>query len=110
MTNEILKDEQLTDAQLDSVAGGSYNQSYNEMMFLSQNMGINFYPNDRDASVNKLGGLYQHAGIRFVAHNKDNHPNEYYNAVTGESIAPGVAFQHLVNTINAYRAQGVVVN
>ena len=109
MANEILKDEQITDTQLDEVAGGSYQQSYNEMMALTQ-MGINFFPNDRDASVNKLGGLYQHAGIKFVAHNKDDHPNEYYNAVTGEKIAPGVAFQHLVNTINAYRAQGVVVN
>ena len=110
MTNEILKDEQLNDAQLDEVAGGSYNQSYDQMVFLSQNMGINFFPNDRDASVNKLGGLYQHAGIRFVAHNSDNKPNEYYNAVTGQPIEAGQAFQHLVNTINAYRAQGVVVN
>lgn len=102
--NEILKDE-----QLDEVAGGSYNQSYNEMMALTQ-IGINFFPNDRDASVNKLGGLYQHAGIRFVAHNSDDKPNEYYNAVTNEPLAPGVAFQHLVNTINAYRAQGVIIN
>ena len=109
MANEILKYEILNDEHLDEVAGGSYGQSYNEMMALTQ-MGINFYPNDRDASVNKLGGLYQQAGIRFVAHNKDNHPNEYYNAVTGEAIAPGAAFQHLVNTINAYRAQGVIVN
>ena len=110
MTDEIFKDEQLTDSELDNVAGGTYQQSYDQMMFLSQQMGINFFPNDRDASVNKLGGLYQHAGIKFVAHNKDNHPNEYYNAVTGEKIEEGPAFQHLVNTINAYRAKGVVVN
>lgn len=110
MTDEILKDEQLTDAQLDEVAGGTYQQSYDQMMFLSQRMGIGFFPNDPDASVNKLGGLYQHAGIKFVAHNKPNHPNEYYNAVTGEKIEAGPAFQHLVNTINTLRAQGVVVN
>lgn len=110
MADEILKDELINDAQLDEVAGGSYQQSYNQMMFLSQQMGINFFPNDRDASVNKLGGLYQHAGIKFVAHNKDDHPNEYYNAVTGEKIEAGPAFQHLVNTINTLRAQGVVIN
>ena len=110
MADELLKDEQLTDSELDEVAGGSYQQSYDQMIFLNQQMGINFYPNDRDASVNKLGGLYQHAGIKFVAHNKENHPNEYYNAVTGESLSSGVAFQHLVNTINTLRAQGVIIN
>jgi len=110
MADEIFKDEQLTDSELDNVAGGTYQQSYDQMMFLSQQMGINFFPNDRDASVNKLGGLYQHAGIKFVAHNSDKKSNEYYNAVTGEKIEAGPAFQHLVNTINTLRAQGVVIN
>ena len=106
---KILNNEIITDEQLDSVSGGSYDQSYSQMMFLTQ-MGISFFPNDKDASVNKLGGLYQHAGIRFEAHNDKDHANKYFNAATGESIESGAAFTHLVNTINAYRARGVIVN
>ena len=105
---KILKDEILKDDQLDEVAGGSYAESYDQIVQLS-NIGIGFYY-DRDASVNKLGGLYAHAGIKLVAHNGENHPNEYINMATGQTLESGVAFAHLVNTINAYRARGVIVN
>ena len=106
---KIINNETLNDEQLDEVAGGSYDESYNQMVQLA-GMGINFFKDNRDASVNKLGGLYAHAGIRFIAHKSDGHPNEYYNMANGQPLDQGTAFTHLVNTINVYRARGVIVN
>lgn len=94
MTNEILKDE-----MLEGVAGGTYNESYQDMMYLYQYCGINFNPNSREASVNKLSALYQRAGTIFQAHNSDNHPNFYADGY-GRPVTRQTALYDLACKIN----------
>lgn len=95
MTNEILKDE-----MLDNVAGGTYDESYQDMMYLYQYCGINFNPNSREASVNKLSALYQRAGTIFQAHN--NRDNVYADGY-GRPVSHGVALYDLACKINTGR-------
>ena len=97
MTNEILKDEMLNDAALDGVAGGTYTESYQDMMYLYQYCGINFNPNSREASVAKLAALYQRAGTIFQAHN--NHDNFYADGY-GRPVTRQTALYDLACKIN----------
>lgn len=94
MTSEILKDE-----MLEGVAGGTYNESYQDMMYLYQYCGINFNPNSREASVAKLAALYQRAGTIFQAHNSDNHPNLYADGY-GRPVTRQTALYDLACKIN----------
>lgn len=100
MANEIKKDEILNEEQLDQVAGGTYDQSYDDMMLLRDKCGIGFDPNSRDNSVNKLALLYQRAGTIFHAHNSDNHPNEYFDG-RGTPVSQETAINDLIYKINA---------
>ena len=74
-----LENEKLNDEQLDGVAGGSYDESYADMMYLRGLYKIPFDPDNRDNAVNKLAELYRRAGTGFDAHNSDDHPNRYWD-------------------------------
>ena len=100
MAEEIKKDEIISDEQLDQVAGGTYDQSYYDMMLLRDKCGIGFDPNSRSNSVNKLAALYQRAGTIFRAHNGDDHPNEYYDG-RGNPVSEETAINDLIYKINA---------
>ena len=96
----IISDEQLTDEQLEEVAGGKYKESYDDMMKLYCQFGINFYSNNRDASVNKLAAIYQRAGTRLDAHNSDEHSNRYFDGY-GRPVTHQTAINDLVYKIRA---------
>lgn len=95
---KILKDEILNDEQLEEVAGGTYEESYSDMIYLNRKCGIGFYPHSREASVNKLGYLYAQAGLRLEANN-DCYGNRYYDE-KGRLITHEEAFGKLVFAIN----------
>ena len=95
---EILKDENLKDEQLDGVAGGSYQESYDDMMRLRTRFGIKFDNRDRDRSVGILAELYRRAGTGFEAHNKDEHPNVYRDG-NGKRVDHVTAINDLVQKI-----------
>ena len=79
MANEILKDERLTDEQLDGVAGGyrwEVNEDYSLMKFISQRGDIRFNTNAN--FFTELKRAWSLFGITVNYHDDDKDPNEYY--------------------------------
>jgi len=93
-----LENEKLDDADLDLVAGGTKEESYQDMLYLHRYCGISFNPNNWDASVNKLGELYRRAGTKFEAHNSDKH--NYYADGNGFPVLRSAALYDLACKIN----------
>lgn len=102
-TNEELKaaleNEKLDDAQLDIVAGGNATESYLDIQYLQQYCHIPFNLANQDAAINKLGELYRRAGTIFQAHNKDEHPNGYFDGY-GRPVSRQQALYDLACKIN----------
>lgn len=113
MANEILKDEILSNEQLDSVAGGTSGESYRDMMFFNQNYGIGF-PQNWDEAVGKMGELYRLSGTKFKANNDNpdgtiGKPNLYIDIASGIPISYEEARARLANSINVWRSQGKAI-
>lgn len=76
MANEILKDEILSDEQLDNVAGGSYAQTFNDMDRFSRETGFHFHGSDSDKRE-QLRDILRECGIKIKDHGGFT-ANEYY--------------------------------
>ena len=98
MANEILKDEQLSFEDLDQVAGGTHDQTYDDMKFLSDRYSNLRWPRNWDDAVGKLGAIFWEAGMKLDT-SKDK-GNIYYDRVRGESVSQYRAHQYLADAID----------
>lgn len=97
MANEILKDEQLTEEQLDGVAGGTIEELDKDVTFLRD---IGLMPKiDPNASVsvcidpNGIASIFADAGVRVSYHPEGS--NEY--SINGKQITRKQAMQHVLD-------------
>ena len=97
---KIINNEQLTEEQLENIAGGNYRESYNDMMLLYNQFGVKFFHNDLNASVNRLGGIYQRAGTKLHADNRKGYSNQYFDGY-GRPVDHKTAINDLVYKIRA---------
>ena len=92
MTNEILKDERLTDEQLDDVAGGTFTE------IMSDALGMALARNDIDGfqfkDFESLRREWAKVGVATVYYDDKNTPNEYY--IDGKQISRSDALKHLL--------------
>ena len=99
MAKEILKDERLTDEQLDGVAGGTgeeINSDYYLMHALAQQGAVKF---DTNANPTKeLERAWAKFGISVILHDNDE-LNEYYNS-DGKQISRTEARKHVLSQTN----------
>lgn len=95
MANEILKDEQLTEEQLDGVAGGTAAETDKDIAFL-QDIGL-FPKFDRNEgfaiSLNEISNIFADAGVKWVFHPNDS--NEY--SINGKQVTRKQAMQHVLD-------------
>ncbi len=98
MANEILKDEQLSFDDLDQVAGGTHDQTYDDMKFLSDRYSRLRWPQNWDRAVDKLGAIFWEAGMKLDT--SENHGNIYYDRVSGRSVDQYRARQYLIDAID----------
>ncbi|MBE8953482.1 MAG: hypothetical protein SR1Q7_10115 [Quinella sp. 1Q7] len=98
MANEILKNEQLSFDELDQVAGGTHEQTYDDMQFLSDTYPNLTWPRNWDAAVGKLGAIFWEAGMKLDT--SENHGNIYYDRVNGKAIDQYRARQYLIDAID----------
>ena len=99
MANEILKDEQLTDEQLDNVAGGNYLESASDALKF-KDLGIKVYDTDiagvpvltHDQFV-KLRETFQKYGVTVEDRGGLINDNKYF--VGGKQVARDDAWKHI---------------
>ena len=84
MADDILKDEQLTDEQLDNVAGGYSAETQGMVNFLKDH-GVRLTGSDSDQRA-KMREILWHSGVQIKDNNSE--ANEYYHVdtVTGQYI------------------------
>ena len=99
MANEILKDEQLDDAQLDNVAGGTYLESANDAKKFSE-LGIKIYDIDvagipvlMHNEFVKLRDTFQQYGVTIKDHGGLMNANEYF--IGGKPVSRDDAWKHI---------------
>ena len=73
---EILKDEILSDEQLDNVAGGTYAQTFEDMNRFSKSTGFKFSGSDSDKRE-QLRDILFRCGVKIKDHGGFD-DNEYY--------------------------------
>ena len=73
---EILKDELLSDEELDNVAGGTYTQTFEDMERFSGSTGFRFTGNDSNKRE-QLRDILFRCGVKIKDHGGVN-DNEYY--------------------------------
>ncbi len=76
MAKEILKDEILTDEELDNVAGGTYAQTFEDMDRFNKSTGFQFTGSDSNKREQLRDILYR-CGVKIKDHGGWNN-NEYY--------------------------------
>ncbi|MBR2732658.1 MAG: hypothetical protein IKD80_00160 [Selenomonadaceae bacterium] len=99
MANEILKDEQLTDAQLNDVAGGTYVQSASDALKFKE-LGVKVYDTEiagvpvlmHDQFV-KLRETFQKYGVTVEDHGGLIDDNKYF--VNGKQVTRDDAWKHI---------------
>ena len=95
MANEILKDEQLTEEQLDGVAGGTVAETDKDIAFL-QDIGL-FPKCDGDVhsviSIDDISNIFANYGVKMV-YRYDN-PNEY--SINDRSVTRKEALQRVLD-------------
>ncbi len=95
MANEILKDEQLTDEQLEQVAGGTIEELDKDVTFL-QDIGL-FPKFDRNGgftiSIDEISNIFANYGVKMVF-SHDN-PNEY--SINDRSVTRKEALQRVLD-------------
>jgi len=77
MANEILKDEILSDAELDNVAGGTAAESDKDLQFLKD---IGALGQGATRQYEDITRAFAQHGISMVVHFDDTNHNEYFNA------------------------------
>ena len=94
-TNKINNAELLNESELDKVAGGFSEETYEDIDCLRRNLGIDCGQGfDYNTSVRLLRDNYANAGVEFHAH--DGRPNEYYNANNGRRMSHTAAMDAFV--------------
>ena len=73
---KILKEEELTDEQLEGVAGGTYLETFDDMRYVSQYTGFRFTGDDSHKRE-QLRDLLWQGGIQLKDHGGGN-PNQYF--------------------------------
>ena len=96
MANEILKDEQLNFDDLDQVAGGTHEQTYDDMNYLYKRYNVQ-WPQNWDSAVGKLGAIFWEAGMKLDT--SENKGNIYYDRVSGKRLDQYKARQYLTDAI-----------
>lgn len=99
MANDILKDEQLTDAQLNDVAGGTYVQSASDALKFKE-LGVKVYDTEiagvpvlmHDQFV-KLRETFQKYGVTVEDHGGLTNDNKYF--IGGEEVSRDAAWKHI---------------
>ena len=99
MAKEILKDEILTDAELDNVAGGTYLESVDDAKKFKE-LGVNVYDTDvlgvpvltHDEFV-KLRGAFEKYGVNVKDKGGLIDSNEYY--IDGKLVTRDDAWKHI---------------
>ena len=83
---KILKDEILSDEQLDNVAGGTYAETFQDMDYITRYTGIQFHGSDK-AKREQLRDLMWKNGIKLKDHGGLD-PNQYFviNPQTGQKL------------------------
>ena len=97
---EILKDEIMSDEQLDGVAGGTNAESDKDFQFLKA---IGAIPQGDSRQTDNLTRAFAQHGINMVVHFDDTRTNEYFNA-SGKQITREKALQ------TVFKASGTKVN
>ena len=76
MAKEILKDEILSEEELDNVAGGTYAQTFEDMDRFNKSTGFQFTGNDSNKRE-QLRDILFRCGVKIKDHG-GFHDNEYY--------------------------------
>ena len=99
---KILKDEILSDEQLDNVAGGTYTQTFNDMNAFTAGTGMQFYGNDSQRREQFRDILFR-CGVKIKDHGGAD-ANEYYLLnQQGQKIQSLTEDQAMNIAINNYR-------
>ena len=98
MANEILKDDLLTDEQLEQIAGGTIEESLMDafaMLTAGESLGDGSRYNSNDAIHHSgLRRAWAKYGVSTVLYDDKNIPNEYY--MNGKQISRNEALTHLL--------------
>ena len=89
---EILKDEIMSDEQLDGVAGGTYAESDKDLRFLKD---IGALAQDSVRQTDNLTRAFAQHGVSMVVHFDDTNHNEYFNA-SGKQITREAALKEVL--------------
>ena len=93
---KINANEILNDGDLDKVAGGAAEETYEAIGLLNDKFGIDLTTSgDYDAAVKVLTEKYANVGVKFQA--VDHAPNVYTDIKTGKAISHKDALQILTN-------------
>lgn len=74
---KILKDEQLTEDQLEQIAGGTHEETERDMDYLERYCPSIRFHGSWDDKVGKLGELYRRAGMGLDS--SERHANKYFD-------------------------------
>lgn len=95
-----IKNEILSESELDNVAGGTNTESDKDLAFLKD---IGLLPQDDSRRTDNLTRAFAKAGVNMVVHFDDSNNNEYFNA-SGKQITREKALQTVL------KASGTKVN
>jgi len=99
MADEKIISEQLTEDQLENVAGGTHEQTYDDMDRLYRRYGVQ-WPQNWDRAVGQLGEMYNRAGIKLDT--SERHDNTYYDNYRRKYIGHGEAFDILCDYVRRH--------
>ena len=109
MANEILKDEILSDAELDGVAGGNAAESDKDLQFLKD---IGALGQDSMRQYENITRAFAQHGVSIVVHFDDTDHNEYFNA-NGKQITREQALKTVLRKsgtkVNPYTGEKINV-
>lgn len=105
MTKEILKDEILKDEQLNQVAGGTIEESYQDADRFEA-LGVHVYCNEPGIPVNdlytetilNLHDAYKKFGVNAITYGDDRRSNKYF--VDGKEVSREEAWKHIYAQFN----------
>lgn len=104
MTKEILKDEILKDEQLNQVAGGTVEESYQDADHFEA-LGIHVYCNDPGVPLNdlytetmiNLQDAYKRFGVNAMTYGDDHRHNRYF--VDGKEVSRDDAWKYIESQV-----------